>query len=147
MQFVDQVSGKAEIKFLNAVDYLLEKFHSANVDAIKSMTMKQIDDSKLDVSRLSALATDSCSLTTGKRNGVAALIHREWKLVVNVQYHCRALACGKANDHPKRGKHPGIQLWSFFKNSAKATIAAKSVTLSNTGKKASQKVQEACKTR
>lgn len=124
MQFV--VSGKAEVNFL-AVDDVLEEFDSANAFAIKSMIMKQIRESNLDVSKLSGLATDGCSVMTGKKNGVAALIRRECKLFLNVHCICHhlALACGDANDHVayiKTVEKILIQLWSFFKNSEEECI-------------------------
>lgn len=116
VQFVDQVSGKAEVNFL-AVNDVLEEFDSANAYAIKSMITKQIGESNLDVSKLSGLSTDGCSVMTGKRNGVAALLRRECKLLLNVHCICHhlALACGDANDHvacmhPDSGKNPGTTL-------------------------------------
>jgi len=123
VQYVDQDSSKADVKFL-AVDDVLEEFTSANAIAIKSMIFKQIDDSELDVSKLTGIATDGCRVMTGKRNGVAALIRRECKLVLNVHCICHrlALACGDANDdvaYIKNVEKILIQLWSFFKNSAK----------------------------
>ncbi|KAK3726559.1 hypothetical protein QZH41_001963 [Actinostola sp. cb2023] len=54
VQYVDQDSSKADVKFL-AVDDVLEEFTSANAIAIKSMIFKQIDDSELDVSKLTAI--------------------------------------------------------------------------------------------
>lgn len=135
VQFVDRVSGKAEVNFL-AVNDVLEEFDSANAFAIKNMIIKQIDDSNLDVSKLSGLATDGCSVMTGKRNGVAALIRRECKLLLNVHCICHrlALACGDANDHVayiQTVEKVLIQLWSFFKNSAKksASYAKASILL------------------
>ena len=41
MQYVDQVSGKADVNFL-AVNDVLEEFDSANAFAIKSTMMKQL---------------------------------------------------------------------------------------------------------
>jgi hypothetical protein len=100
VQFVDRDSGKAEIDFL-AVDDVLEDFNSANAEAIKNMIKKQMRNSKLDIHSLSGLATDGASVMTGKRNGVAALLRRESKLLLNVHCICHrlALACGDANDH------------------------------------------------
>jgi hypothetical protein len=159
VQFVDCDSGKAEIDFL-AVDDVLEDFNSANAEAIKSMIKKQMSNSKLDIHSLSGLATDGASVMTGKRNAVAALLRRESKLLLNVHCICHrlALACGDANDHVQYIQTVEkilVQLWSFFKNSAKksasyakATIEAKSISVSNAGKKVlAKKFKKVCRTR
>ena len=159
MQFVDHEFGNAKIKFL-AVDNVLEEFDSANADSIKTTIIKQISNSKLEVNRLLGLATDGASVMTGKRNGVAALLRRECKLLLNVHCICHrlALACGDANDHVQYIQSVEkilLQLWSFFKNSpkksasyAKAAVAAKSITVSHAGKKViAKKLKKACRTR
>ena len=96
----DHEFGNTKIKFL-AVDDVLEEFDFANVDSIKTTVIKQISNSKLEVNRLFGLATDGASVMTGKRNGVAALLRRECKLLLNVHCICHrlALACGDANDY------------------------------------------------
>lgn len=126
------------------------------------MITKQIHvgESNLDASKLSDLATDGCSVMTGKRNGVAAFLRRECKLLLNVHCICHrlALACGDANDHVayiQTVEKILVQLWSFFKNSAKksvsfakASIAAKSVIVPNAAKKTiSRTFKKACRTR
>ncbi|CAB3982454.1 zinc finger 862-like [Paramuricea clavata] len=149
IQFVDRDSGKPEIDFL-AVDDVLEDFNSANAEAIKSMIKKQFE----------AGYSQPVGVMTGKRNGVAALLRRESKLLLNVHCicHCLALACGDANDHVQYIQTVEkilVQLWSFFKNSAKksasyakATIEAKSISVSNAGKKVLvKKFKKACRTR
>ena len=73
-------------------------------------------------------ATDGASVMTAKRNGVAALLRREWKLLLNVHCICYrlALACGDANDHVQyiqSVENNLLQLWSFFKNSPKKSAS------------------------
>ena len=102
------------------------------------------------------LATDGASVMTGKRNGVAAFLRRECKLLLNVHCICHrlALACGDANDHVQYIQSVEKilpQLWSFFKNSPKksasyAAVAAKSI--SHAGKKViAKKFKKACRPR
>ena len=66
VQYVDQDSGKADVKFL-AIDDVLEEYNSASAEAIKGMLVKQIAAAKLEKSNLTGLATDGCSVMTGKR--------------------------------------------------------------------------------
>ena len=47
VHYVDQDSGKADVKFL-AIDYVLEEYDSANAYAIKSVLVKQIAAAKLE---------------------------------------------------------------------------------------------------
>ena len=46
--------------------------------------MKQIAAAKLEKSKLTGLATDGCSVMTGKRNGVAVKMCQECKLMFTV---------------------------------------------------------------
>ena len=57
--------------------------------------------SELEKSKLAGLATDGCSVMTGKGNGVAFNMRQECKLLLNVHCICHrlALACADANDH------------------------------------------------
>lgn len=160
VQYVDQDSGKADVKFL-AIDDVLEEYDSANGDAIKSVLVKQIAAPKLEKSKLAGLATDGCSVMTGKRNGVAVKMRQECKLLLNVHCICHrlALACADANDHISYIKVVEkilVQLWSFFKNSskrsasyAKAAVAVKSLAVTGKeGKRAiAKKMKKACRTR
>ena len=86
------------------MDDVLENFHSANAEAIKSVVIKQLEESKLEVKKLTGLASDGASVMTGKRNGVASLLRKESKVILNVHYICHrlALACGNANDDVAR---------------------------------------------
>ena len=124
------------------------------------MLVKQIAAAKLEKSNLTGLATDGCSVMTGKRNGVAVKMRQECKLLLNVHCICYrlALACGNANDHVSYIKVVEkilVQLWSFFRNSAKrsapyakAAVAAKSLLVtSKEGKRVvTKKLKKACKT-
>jgi hypothetical protein len=65
VQYVDQHSGMPDVKFL-AIDDVLEEFTSANANAIKSMLIKQMATAELDKTKLTGLATDGCSVMTGK---------------------------------------------------------------------------------
>lgn len=61
---------------------LLKDSQSANATTIKNMVMKQLNEIGLDVKKLSGLATDGCSMMTGKRNGVSAQLRRESPLLM-----------------------------------------------------------------
>jgi hypothetical protein len=149
-----------DVKFLVIVD-VLEKFTSANANAIKSMLIKQMAAAELDKTKLTGLATDGCSVMTGKKNGVAVQLRRECKLMLNVHCICHrlALSCGDANDHVsyiKTVEKVLLQLWTFFKNSAKrsaayakAAVAAKALVVPNNKSKKviAKKVKKACRTR
>ena len=79
----DQDSGKADVKFL-AIDDVPEEYDSANAYAVKGMLVKQIAAAKLEKSKLTGLATDGCSVMTGKRTGVAVKMRQECKLMFTV---------------------------------------------------------------
>lgn len=118
VQYVDQLSGMPDVKFL-VIDDVLEEFTSANANAIKSMLIKQMAAAELDKTKLTGLATDGCSVMTGKKNGVAVQLRRECKLMLNVHCICHrlALSCGDANDHVsyiKTVEKVLLQLWTFF---------------------------------
>ena len=85
-------------------------------------------ESKLEVSKLTGLATDGASEMTGKRNGVASKLREESKLLLGVHCfcHCLALACNDVNDkvaYIKTVEKILIQLWSLFHNLAKKMAA------------------------
>ena len=73
ISFVQYVDQDANVKFL-AIDDVLEEYDSANADAIKGMLVKQIAAAKLQKSKLTGLATNGCSVMTGKRNGGAVKV-------------------------------------------------------------------------
>ena len=81
-------------------DDMLEEFTSANTEAIKSILLKQLAAADLDKNALKGLATEGSSLMTGKRNGLAAKLRRECKILLNVRCICHRmpLACGDADD-------------------------------------------------
>ena len=123
--------------------------------------MKQMAAAELNKTRLAGLATDGSSVMIGKNNGVAAQLRRECKLMINIHCICHrlALACGDANDHVsyiKTVEKVLVQLWTFFKNSAKrsaayakAAMAAKALEVQNDKSKKiiAKKVKKACRTR
>ena len=121
IKFVDP-TGKVTTEFL-AVDDVLENFNSANAEPIKSVVIKQLEESKLDVRKITGLASDGASIMTGNRNCAASLLRKECKIMRNVHCICPrlALACGDANDdvaYIKTVEKILVQLWSFFNNSA-----------------------------
>ena len=61
--------------------------------------MKQMAAAELNETRLAGLATDGANVMIGKNNGVAALLRRECKLMLNVHCICHrlALACADAS--------------------------------------------------
>lgn len=159
INFVDVKTSKVATPFL-AVNDLLKDSNSADATTIKSQVMKQLDECHLDVKKLSGLATDGCSVMTGKTNGVAAQLRKESPLLLNVHCICHrlALACGDANNdvsYIKTVEKILTQLWSFFDNSAKRTaaygkavMAIKEVNLPAKGrKKVAKSFKKACRTR
>ena len=159
IKYVDPDSSKATTQFLSTKD-LLTNSESANAETIKSTVLTQIAESKLEVSKLTGLATDGASVMTGKRNGVASKLREESKLLLSVHCFCHrlALACNDANDdvaYIKTVEKILIQLWSLFHNSAKKTATyAKAVvnynqiSLSTQGrKKIGKSFKKACRTR
>ena len=119
----------------------------------------QLNESQVELKKLTSLSSDGASVMTGKRNGVAILLREESKVILNVHCICHrlALACGDANDevsYIKTVEKILVQLWSFFKNSAKKTAAyakavkeSKAITLSEEGnKKMAKKFSKACRT-
>jgi len=77
--------------------------------------MRQLQVSKLELSKLTELATDGASVMTGKRNGVASKLREELKLLLNVHCICHrlALACNDANDEAAYVKSVKKYLHSF----------------------------------
>lgn len=137
----------------------LEHSTSANAEAIKTVLIRQLNESQVELKKLTSLSSDGASVMTGKRNGVAILLREESKVILNVHCICHrlALACGDANDevsYIKTVEKILVQLWSFFKNSAKKTAAyakavkeSKAITLSEEGnKKMAKKFSKACRT-
>ena len=159
LKFVDPDTGKATTEFL-AIDDILEHSTSAIAEAIKTILIRQLNESQVELKTLTSLSSDGASVMTGKRNGVAILLREESKVMLNVHCICQrlALACGDANDqvsYIKTVEKILVQLWSFFKNSAKKTAAcakavkeSKAITLSEEGnKKMAKKFSKACRTR
>ena len=159
LKFVDPDTGKATTEFL-AIDDVLQHSTSANAEAIKTVLIRQLNESQVELKKLTSLSSDGASVMTGKRNGVAVLLREESKVMLNVHCICHrlALACGDANDevsYIKTVEKILVQLWSFFKNSAKKTAAyakavkeSKAITLSEEGnKKMAKKFSKACRTR
>jgi len=72
VKFVEP-TGRVTTEFL-ALDDVLEDFHSANAEAVKSVVIKQLEESKLDIKKLTGLGSDGVSVWTGKQNGVASLL-------------------------------------------------------------------------
>lgn len=99
IKYVDPDSSKATTQFLSTKN-LLTNSESANAETIKSTVLTQMAESKLEVSKLTGLATDGASVMTGKRNGVASKLREESKLLLSVHCICHrlALACNDAND-------------------------------------------------
>ena len=56
------------------------------ISIIKSTVLTQMAESKLEVSKLTGLATDGVSVMAGKRNGIASKLCEESKLLLSV--HC-----------------------------------------------------------
>ena len=151
--------NQATTQFI-AIDDLLKDSSSANATTIKNTVMKQLQECGLDVKRLSGLATDGCSVMTGKRNGVSSQLRQESPLLLNVHCisHRLALACGDANNDVSyicTVEKILIQLWSFFDNSpkrtaayGKAVMAINEINLSAKGrKKVAKSFKKACRTR
>ena len=71
IKYIDPDSSKATTQFLSNKN-LLTTSESANAETIKSTVLTQMAESKLEVSKLTGLATDGASVMTGKRNGIAS---------------------------------------------------------------------------
>lgn len=156
IKYVDPDSSRATTEFLSTNNLLTSSYS----ETIKSTVLTQMADAKLEVSKLTGLATDGASVMTGKRNGVACKLREESKLLLSVHCICHrlALACNDANDdvaYIKMVEKILIQLWSLFHNSAKKTAAyAKAVvnynqiSLSTQGrKKIGKSFKKACRPR
>ena len=127
IKYVDPDSSNATTQFLSTKN-LLTSSQSANAETIKSTVLTQMAESKLEVSKLTGLATDGASEMTGKRNGVASKLCEESKLLLSMHCICHrlVLACNDVNDDVaciKTVEKILIQLWSLFHNSAKKTAA------------------------
>ena len=91
VQYIDQHSSKPDVKFL-AVHYAFENLLSKS-KAIKSMLLKQMAAAELNKTRLAGLATDGANVAIGKNNGVAALLHRECKLMLMFTAYAQISTC------------------------------------------------------
>ena len=70
-KFVDP-TGRVITGFL-ALDDVLDDFHSGNTEAIKSVAIKLLEESILDVKKLTGLGFDGASVWTGEQIGFASL--------------------------------------------------------------------------
>ena len=159
IKYIDPDSSKATTQFLSTKNRLTSS-KSASAETIKSTVLTPMAESKLEVSKLTGLATDGASVMTGKRNGVASKLCEASKLLLSMHCICHhlALACNNANDDIafiKTVEKILIQLWSLFHNSAKKMAAyAKAVenynqiSLSSQGhKKIGKSFKKDCTTR
>ena len=160
IKYVDPQTHKATTDFLSASD-LLENSHSADANTICTALNQQLENNKLEKSKLSSFASDGASVMTGKNNGVAAKLRSSNnKKLINIHCiaHRLALACGDANNSVSyilTVEKILIQLWSLFKNSAKkaakyskAVLNANGITMTKRGKKKLRKrFHKACRTR
>ena len=159
IKYVDADTSKASTQFI-AIDDLLKDSNSANSTTVKNTVMKQLNECGLVVKKLSGLATDGCSVMTGKRNGVSVQLRKESPMLLNVHCICHrlALACGDANNdvsYITTVEKILFQLWSFFDNStkrtaaySKAVMAMKEINLTAKGrKKVAKCFKKACRTR
>ncbi|CAB4037742.1 zinc finger 862-like, partial [Paramuricea clavata] len=123
IKYVDPQTNKATTDFLSAND-LFQNSQSADANTIWTVLNKQLEDSKLEKSKLASFASDGASVMTGKKNGVAAKLRSDNKPLINVHCiaHRLALACGDASNSVSyilTMEKILIQLWSLFKNSPK----------------------------
>ena len=86
VKFVDPDNGKASTEFL-ATDDVLEHSTSANAEANKTILIKQLNESQLELKKLTSFSSDGASVMTGKRNGVAILLQKESKVMLNDAQH------------------------------------------------------------
>ena len=100
IKYIDPDSSKATTQFLCSKN-LLTSSESANAETIKSTVLMQMAESKLEVSKLTGLATDGASVMMGKRNGIASKLREESKLLLSVHCICHrlVLACNNSNDY------------------------------------------------
>ena len=160
IKYVDPETNKATTDFVSASD-LLKDSHSADANTICNSLNQQLENNKLEKSKLSSFASDGASVMTGKNNGVLAKLRsRNNKKLINIHCiaHRLALACGDANNsvsYMLAVEKILIQLWSLFKNSAKkaakyskAILNANEISLTKRGnKKFRKQFHKACRTR
>ena len=84
IKYVDPKTHKATTDFLSASD-LLKDSHSADANTICNALNQQLENNKLEKSKLSRFASDGASVMTGKNNGVAAKL-RSHHSIGNEQY-------------------------------------------------------------
>lgn len=70
VQFVDPDNWKASTEFLAIHDILEHPVHSF----FHSILIRQLNESQLELKKLTSLSSDGASVMTGKRNGVASLL-------------------------------------------------------------------------
>ncbi len=163
IMFIQYVSdGEVKIKFLAVNDLLEGDSIRPDAKTITSTILKELEDSRLDVSSLMSLASDGASVMVGRKGGVATLLKKENPKMINVHCICHrlALACGDANSQLKymaTVEQLLVQLFKFLENSCVKTATYLKMQLSlrkldlPEGQRKQQligrKLQRACRTR
>ncbi|XP_068742052.1 uncharacterized protein [Montipora capricornis] len=159
IQYYDSQSCTTTTSFL-AISNTLKGNNSADAPQIKKVLLEQLQSVGLEVQTMRSFVSDSASLMTGARNGVAKLLKDENPLILS--FHCLAhklaLACASSADTLDYIAHCELQLnqsWKLFDNSAKRTAtylkvqeSTKNLTLNSAGRKqVAKKLKKACRTR
>ena len=161
IQYRDEKATK-HTKFLFTTNLLSGESSSANAPIIKAALLQGLEDKSLDTTKFASVCTDGASVTTGKQNGLAGLLRKDFPKILTFHCVCHRLALATV-DTSKEADIKYIdnvhnclrQVWQLFENSAmkmatfiKIQANVNKVHLSGKGEKAvAAKLQKACKTR
>ena len=127
IKFYDYESGEVQTAFINSTDLLaFSESSSAYAKSIHDCLLGLLSRLGLEIKHLKAFSSDGASVMTGVNTGVAARLRENEELKNLLHIHCichrLALACADSsaqltflNDFETKL----IQLWAYFKNSAK----------------------------
>ena len=127
IKYYDAEKGAANTVFIDAPDILeFSETNSADSKTIHDCLIKMIIQLGLELKNLKAFSSDGASVMTGSKSGVAARLKENEVLKCLINIHCichrLALACADSSNQLtflNDFESNLIQLWAFFKNSAK----------------------------
>ena len=102
VQYFDQGTGNVHVSYLSYQD-VLEKYSSANAQAISDLLVDTVESSGLDIKKMTGFSSDGASVMVGKRGGVAALLRLKSPTLINIHCICHklALSCTDSNESIK----------------------------------------------
>ena len=126
IKYYNRDKCETETKFVHTADLLAESENTAADSESIFKSLKELIEEKLklQIEELKAFVSDGASVMTGHENGVAARFRALCKTLLNIHCVCHrlALACSDTGDELtfiQNFELTIIQLWKFFKNSAK----------------------------